>query len=75
MVQEELSGATADVECIGHAMRESAHYEDRNAEEQRPPVAIVGSPYGCGHNETASYRKHPAAERPFCDSCGYYAFS
>lgn len=50
------------VEGIGHAVGESAHDEERYAEEQWEVLALTGERDGGRHDESAAYRQYSATK-------------
>lgn len=58
------------IECVGYAVGESAHDEQRHTKEQWQILALTGEGYGCGHDKSAPYSQHATFQR----TCGKAAF-
>ena len=57
---DECNRNAEEVEHICDAVREAAYDEERHTEQKRKVLSLSCKMYGCGHYETASYRKKTA---------------
>lgn len=63
MVHPEVQWYAEVIERVGHAVRESAHYEQWYAEEQWQHLALTVEGHRRRHYESAAYGQHAAAQR------------